>query len=835
MRISLDSIWQDLRYALRSFRRNPGFAVVAVLTLALGIGTVTAIFTVANAVVFRPLPFPDSNRLVALDVIPKSATSMALSGAFSYPQFIDVRNQADAFDAVATYEGAGALSIPGHPERLRAARASATLFRILGAAAVLGRLPESQDERAGAPRVAVISYGAWVRYFASDPNVVGRALASTSAAADRNEPITIAGVLAREFVFPYPRGPEAYEAWLPIQPQDADVPGAIPRTACNWPVVGRLKPHVPLAAAQRQLDALAARLEAAYPATDKAKGLRATALHEKIVGKAAAPLLAFLAAVGFLLLIACANVANLLLARASARQREFAVRAALGAGRLRIARQVLTESAVLSLVGGSAGLAFASWAFRAFVALSPDTPRLNEASIDYRVLAFTFLSVTLSAVLSGLASAARCSRGAVSDTLAGGHRAGRRSHSIGLMVVAELAIALVLLAGGGLMINSFVRLLRFDLGFNPRSVVALDFAQPPLRLTAGRAAGTPRDNGRHRQAVVLRERDRQIAAMNEELLRRVRALPGVLAVATTTRLPLDRSGGTTDVEPEARPTPPGSAHMVDVRRVSADYFRTLGVRFISGRPFTARDREGVAPAAIVNETMARRFWPGESAVGRGVFNGAYGPRFEVVGVIADVRHTGATGPVEAEMYVPDAQEPRSWATLVVKTSGSNAVVSKTVQDAMKRAGVQVSRVRGLDEMLADVLAPSRFSASILAAFSVLALLLALVGVHGVLGYSVAQRTQEIGVRVALGSDTRAVFRLVLGQALGYALVGLAIGLVTALAVGGLLRAMLFEVAPADPATLAAVSVLLLAGVALAAYGPARRATRVDPITALRCE
>ncbi len=832
-----DGLWQDVRYAFRSFRRNPGFAAVAILTLALGIGAVTAIFTVANAVIFRPLPFPDPGRLVWLEVTPKSARSMAI-GVFSYELFTDVRDQTDVFDGVAAYAGAGRFTLPGHRDGLVAAHASSALFKMLGASAVLGRLLESRDERAGAPRVAVISYGAWLRQFGSDKAVIGRALVTSLAAADREAPATIVGVLSPAFVFPYPRGVDEYDAWLPITPEVTEVPGAIPRSARWWPVIGRLKPGVSLASAQQQLDLLAARVAAAYPDTDEDNGLRATLLHDKVVGKAGPPLLAFLVGVGFLLLIACANVANLLLARANARQREFAVRAALGAGRVRIARQLLTESAVLSLVGGAAGLAFASWAFRAFAALSPKMPRLDEANIDYGVVGFTFLAVTLAALLSGLASAVQCSRSNVSEALAraDGHGVGRRSpRSINLMVVAELSIALVLLVGGGLMINSFVRLLRFDLGMDPTSVAALEFSQPPLPEAAPRGEKRASDQGQPRGVAVLSGEGRQIAAFNEEMLRRVSTVPGVIAAATTTRLPLSGGLSFTPITLEGRPTPPGRARDVDIRRVSAGYFRTFGIKFVSGRSFNEWDRERAPAVVVINSTMAQRLWPGESAVGKGVRIGRRGQSFRVVGVVADVRHRGAMGSVEPEMYVPDAQDPRSFSTLVVRTSGSAAAVARAVEAEMERAGFQVSRVRLLEDLLAEMLAPSRFSTFILATFSLLALILSLVGVHGVLSYSVVQRTHEIGVRMALGSGTRGVVRLVLGQALGHAMVGLVIGLVVALALGRLLQGMLFQIAATDPATLACVCALLIVGVVLAAYPPARRAARIDPIAALRCE
>ena len=668
--------------------------------------------------------------------------------------------------------------------------------------------------------------------------MIGRALVTSLATADREAPATIVGVLSPTFVFPYPRGIVEYDAWLPITPEVTEVPGAIPRSARRWTVIGRLKPGVSLATAQQQLDVLAARVAAAYPDTERDNGLSATLLHDKIVGKAGPPLLAFLVAVGFLLLIACANVANLLLARANARQREFAVRVALGAGRFRIARQVLTESAVLSLIGGAAGLAFASWAFRAFVALSPKMPRLDEANIDYRVLGFTFVAVTLAALLSGLAPAVQCSRGSVSETLAraGGHGASRRSHrSINLMVVAELSIALVLLVGGGLMINSFVRLLRFDLGMDPTSVAALEFSQPPLPAAGPQAGKAASDQERRREVAVLTGEGRQIAAFNEEMLGRVSTVPGVIAAATTTRLPLSGGLSLTGITLEGRPTPPGRGSHVDIRRVSAGYFRALGIKFVSGRSFNEWDREGAPAVVVINSAMVQRLWPGESAVGKGVRIGTRGQSFRVVGVIADVRHRGATGSVEPEMYIPDAQDPRSFSTVVVKTSGSAAAVARAVEAEMKRAGFQVSRVRLLEDLLAEMLAPSRFSTFILATFSLLALILSLVGVHGVLSYSVVQRTHEIGVRMALGSGTRGVARLVLGQALGHAIVGLVIGLVVALALGRLLQAMLFQIAATDPATLACVCVLLIAGVVLAAYPPARRAARIDPIAALRCE
>jgi len=833
----LESIAQDVRFALRSFRRTPAFATVAVLTLALGIGAVTAIFTVTNAVVFRPLPFPDAGRLVSIESVPKSRNSLAI-GRFSYEQFTDIREQVPALESLATYTGAGNLAIPGRTERLAAAYASSALFRMLGASPVAGRLLSEGDERPGASPVAVLTHAAWVRVFGAERSVIGRVLAAGRFGRATGASVTIVGVLPATFVFPYPRGITEYDAWLPITPEATKSPGAVPRSAVSWPAIGQLKRGTRLAVAQHQLDALAERLAAAYPETDGDRALKAMSLRDKIVGPAASPFLAFLAAVAFLVLIACANVANLLLARANARRRELAVRAALGAGRSRIARQLITESALLSLAGGLIGLAFAAWAFRAFVALSPRMPRLEEATIDYRVLAFAFLVVALATLLSGLAPAIYGSRRSVSEALtsAGSRSAGRRLHSFRATVVAELAIALVLLTGGGLMANSFVRLLRFDLGFDPAGLVAVDFSQPAIEVTpAGAGKPSALEEEQRRQVTVLSERSRKIAALSRELLQRAAAVPGVLSAATTSTLPLGGSWGFSDISLPGRATPPGKAGMVDIRRVSAGYFRTLGIRFVTGRPFDESDREGAAPVVVVNRTMAERLWPGENAIGMSVRLGRSGRLFRVIGVIADVRHRGATHSAEPEMYIHEMQDPRSFGTLVVKTGGARSAVAKAVGEAMKGIGVQVSRVRGVDDLLADMIAPSRFSAFILGAFSLLALLLALVGVHGVFSYAVVQQTHEIGVRMALGAGTGRVVRRVLGHAFLHAVLAVIVGLATALALGRLLRAMLFGVAPSDAATLACVSLLLLAGVAVAAYFPARRAARVDPIDALRCE
>lgn len=832
----LDVAVQDVRYALRSFRRTPGITLIAVLTLALGMCGVTTIFTVVDGVLFRPLPFPDSNRLVSLQTVPKSANSMA-SGVFSYPLFVDVRARTDVFEAVAAYGGGARLTRGDRTESAFAVNASAAVFRVLGVHAALGRVATEQDERPGQPRVAVITHDTWVRLFGADPLVVGKTLESPGQSGRPGEVVTVVGVLPSDFRFPDPRGGTLFGGFMPITPESAAFSGGDPRGAKSWIVIARLKRDVPLSAARTTLDVLAARVAAAYPKTDGDQGLGVTPLKDHIAGRgAAAPLLAFLASGAFLLLLACANVANLLVARASARRHEFGVRIALGASRLRIARQVLTESAVVSAIGGLLGVLAAMGGVRAFVALSPPVPRLEDVAIDYRVLAFTFIVFALATVISGLSPALRSCGATIRDAVNRAERGARTPTRapVRFMVRTELALAIVLLVGGGLMINSFIRLVRADLGFDPTSVVALDVSVPPVRSTGPSGWKAAMDEEQKLGVAVLTERDRQTTQFKRDMVQRVAAVHGVVAAGLANNVPLSGESGMQDVTPGGQSGLSGRARMADVRWVTPGYFRTLSIKTAAGRLLTDADREGYPLVAVVNQAMAERLGGGKQAVDRRVMIGRRGP-FRIVGVIADVKHGGARQPAAPEVYVADAQAPRTTSILVVKTAGTPGTVVNAVKRELARAGVTVSRIRMAEELLGERLIPARFMAAVLGSFSFFALLLALVGVHGVLAYAVVQRRHEIGVRLALGAAPTGIVRLVLRQALGHAVVGLVVGLAGGAALGQLLQSMLFEVKPTDPITLGSVAFILLAAAALAAYQPARVASRVNPVEALRAE
>jgi putative ABC transport system permease protein len=827
-----DLLRQDLRVGVRLLVRNRGFSIAAILTLALGIGGTTAIFSVVNAVVFRPLPFPEPDRLVLVESLPRDPSDVG-GGSISYAELTEMQRPGPSLDGVgAMYTGIATLKGAG-TNGLQADIASASLFRVLRASTVAGRLPADADERPGAPLVAVLSHRAWTTRFGSDRAVIGRTF--TREVRGSATSVTIVGVLGPDVVFPYPVWPALTaipDAWLPLQ-WDLEQEGADPRLSFCMQGFARLRAGVTLDGARAQLDTVARRIGALRP-NGKPRELRPTPLHEKVVGNSRAPLLAFLGAVSFLLLIACANVASLMLARANARRQEFAVRTALGAGRLRLARQLLTESALLAAAGGALGVAIAWAASRAFVAVSPQLPRLAETRFDTAVLGVACLAVMFATVMTGLIPAVQCARRNVvlAVTRAGAsHGASRRTgRSLGLLSTAELALALLLLVGAGLLINSFVRLATFDLGIDPTSVSAIDYSQRAEPYTMGAWRHAITEEARLGVAVLDAGR-RQQAELNRQVVQRVAAVPGVAAVGLTNNLPLGGMSGRTGVRIEGRP----DSAMLELWGVTPGYFGTMGIRLRCGRRFDARDREGAPLVAIVNQTAARRFWGSdEAALGRHVTVNQR--RTTIVGVTIDVYQGGARGEVPPGLYQPDAQYPRPSTTLVVKAAGAMAGVQAAVTTALGGiADVRVQRVRSLQDLWSGTLADSRFSTLVLSVFTLLALFLALVGVHGGLRYSVLQRRQELGIRTALGATRGDVVALVIRQALGYGVIGTTIGLGAAIVAGRLMRSLLFGVAPTDAATLGSVSALLLAAVITAAYWPARRASQLDPVASLRCE
>ncbi len=830
----LDSFRQDVRGALRTFiGRDRAFALTAIVTLALGIGAATAMFAAADGMLFRPLPFPDAHRLMTLY---RARAGENARMALSRPLVTEIREQCDAFDSVAAFRGGMPLMSADGRERVVAADASASLLRILGAPMAIGRAFSEADELENAAPVAVISHALWLRHYGGSPSVIGQSLVQAGAA---DTPITIVGVLAASFTFPFPRRTTDIDAWLPLR---GDMAGSNPESSFNLIAFGRLRPGASGRTAQAQLDTVATRLAASRSDLHAGYSLLATRWSDDIAGKLRLPLLLFLAGVGALLLIACGNVANLLLARGVVRRREFAVRAALGAGRWRLAQQLLVESTILAAIGGVLGVGVAALMVRAFLALAPEKfPRLNEVTIDLRVMAFAAIVSVLAVVLFGVWPAIRASRASLNEILgaaAGGLGPGARARRpLGVIVAAELALAVLLLLVGGVLVRSFVGLTRVDLGLDPTSVLAFDMR--PASNARPSVPGGPRLTAAdfRQPTAVLSGSGRQQALVTEEIERQLVLLPGVVAAGLTSQLPLGGMSGSQDVHIDGRPDAPDPmASMIAVNRVSVGYFRAMGLRLRDGRWFDVRDREGAVRVVVVNDAMARKCWPDGAAVGKGLHLGTLPAR--VVGIVADSRAAGPQEEPAAEVYAAVLQEPYARSmTLVVRTDGATAGVAGAVVRVMKTVDPEreVWRTRALEQLLSQIIAIPRLAAFLLGSFSVLALVIALVGVQGVLEYSVAQRVREIGVRLAIGATPRAIVRQILRQAFVWAGLGLVIGVAGALMVSGLLASVLYGVRAVDPMTAVITCAVLFVAVAFAAWRPARHASRIDPVASLRSE
>jgi putative ABC transport system permease protein len=799
------TLWQDLRFGARALRKKPGFAAVAVVTLALGVGANTAIFSVVNAVLLRPLPYPESERLVRLyEKRPKLGRTRNVVSA---PDFIDWRAQSRTFDGMAAYTGWGAsLSGQGEPQQITGELASADLFGVLRAEPLLGRAFTAEEDRPGAPRVVVISHGLWQRRFGADPSAVGRPVTLNG------ESYTVVGVMPPAFQFP----DAETEAWAPLalDPQDQSTRGS---HFLN--VVARLKPGVSVEQAQAEMDTIAARLERQYQ-VNTGHGVNVFALHDEVVGGVRRSLFVMLGAVGFVLLIACANVANLLLVRAAARRKEIAVRTALGASRWRVVRQLLTENLLLFVGGGALGLLLAVWGVDLLVAVSPPgTPRVHEIGADAWVFGFTFLISLLTGLVFGLLPALQASKPDLHGALKEGGRdtagGGGRSRLRGLLVVAEVASAMILLVGAGLLLKSFARLRQVSPGFDTANVLTMQLSLPQSRYP-----------DEARQADFLRQ-----------VLRRLEALPGVRAAGAVAGLPLTGNFASRYFEIEGRPPrPAGEGLNTNFNLASPGYFRALGVPVIAGRQFDERDAAGAPEVVVINETMARRFWPDEDPLGKRL-RIANNPWRTVVGVVADVKNDGLSAEPKPEMFYPLLQEPLPFMTIVVRAD----VEPKSLAPAVARevravdADEPVYDVKTMDERLAESVSPQRLTALLVGFFAALAMTLAGVGIYGVVAYSVAQQTREIGVRVALGAQKGDVIRLVLRRGLSLSLAGVGLGLAGAFALTRVMLGLLYDISPTDPATFAGVAVVLIAVALLACLVPARRATKVDPMVALRYE
>ena len=793
---------QDLKYAVRVMGKARTVTLIAAATLALGIGVNTAIFSVVNGVLLRPLPYANADRLVMVwqDLRASGGPATEWTGP---SQQVDWKSDTVVFENLASVRGWSASMAGGDmPESLQGEQTTYEYFDVLGVHPALGRDFRDADDVPGAPRVVVLSHGLWMRRFGGDPRVVGRTVPING------ESHEIIGVMPAGFRPVFVTGAALW------RPQRMNRVNPSRDLAVNH-TVGRLKAGLTMEQARANLAAFARDLERVHPDSDAKKGINAVPLQEQQTTGVRMPLLVLQCAVGFVLLIACVNIANLLLSRASGRAREIAVRRALGADRLRIVRQLLTESVVLAVAGGALGVLLGLWGVSALMRLAPPgTPRIDEVTVDGRVLAFAVLLSLATGVLFGLVPAAHAARDRVTGALTQGGRSqlgdggGRARRAL---IVAELALALVLVAGGGLLLRTFLAMQHADLGFTPDRVLT-GFVLP---------AGT---NYRTDPARL---------AFYDAVLAKTAALPGVKIAALSSVIPLNGdSDANFAIEGRPEPTRSGDALVTWYRVVSANYFAAMQIPLTHGRLFV--DREA-APVVVISETMAKRYWPGEDPVGRRIRLGRMAAT--IVGVVADVRVRGPREPGRVETYIPYWLDPEAGINVVLKTAGDPHALAQPMRRAVKEVdpAIAVAGIATMDEVLADSIGAQRFVATLVAIFGGLALVLAAVGVYGVISYGVSQRTQEIGVRLALGAADRQIFALVVGESLQLAAAGASLGLVLALGTGRAIRGLLFGVGGADALTLAMTAAILVSVSFVAAYVPARRAMRIEPISALRAE
>jgi putative ABC transport system permease protein len=813
----MESLWQDMRYGVRMLLKRPGFTLVAVLALALGIGANSAIFSVVNAVLLRPLPFEDPERLVMVwerrprqnrDAVPASPAD-----------FIDWQQQNQVFERMTAHmTRAFNLTGAGEPEQIIGQLVTPDFFNVLGVKAALGRTLLPEVDKPGGERAVVLSHALWQRRFGGDRNLVGQSIRLN------DESFTVVGIMPPEFQYPEANSEMwaasrgvAPETTLPGNPDPATI-----RSLHYLNVLARLKPGVTRAQAQAEMETISSRLESQYPDANTGHTTRVVSLHEQLVGDVRAALLVLLGAVGFVLLIACANVANLLLARATARQKEMSIRTALGAGRLRLIRQMLTESLLLSLAGGAVGLMLALWGVDLLVALSPeDLPRLKEVGLDGRVVGFTLAVSVLTGMIFGLAPALQVSKQDLGVALKESGRSstggfGRR-RTRNLLVVSEVALALVLLIGAGLMVRSFWRLQGVDPGFNPQNVLTME-----LSLSASKYA-----------------KEEQMADFYKQVIGRIETLPGVESVGATWMLPLSGQDAGSGLEVEGRPAAsPGEGTRSAFSSITPRYFRTMEIPLIRGRDFTDQDTATAPGVVIINESFARRFFPGEDPLGRRLRRGAPdSPWLTVVGIVGDVKHTSLTDEPRTEMYLAALQTPFPFMNVVVRTASDPTSLMAAIRQEVWAVDRDqpVASVDTMQHLVANSVAGARFNTLLFGVFATVAMILSAVGIYGIMAYSVIQRTQEIGIRMALGAGRHDIIRMVVGQGMTLALVGVVIGLLAAFALTRVMSSLLYGVTATDPLTFAGVSLGLTVVALVACYIPARRATKVDPMVALRYE
>ena len=806
----MQTLWQDLRYGARMLLKQPGFTLIAALTLGLGIGANTAIFSVVNALLLRPLPYAEPERLALLSE--KSRAGERLSA--SYPNATDWRARAQSFVGMAS-SCARSFNLSGRDKaaRLPGRVVNWNFFQLLGVSPQLGRLFTEADDRYGAARAVIVSHGFWQGRLGGAANVIGQTVLLT------NEPYTVIGVAPPGFEYF-----EAADVYAPLGLFVAPDSGFADRgsSAFDFYAVARLKPGVTLEQANSEMAAIGRQLAQEYPKVNEGKSAQAERLQDVMSESVRQSLWVLLAAVGFILLIACINVANLLLARSADRQKEIAVRLALGAGRWRIVRQMLSESLLIAGLGAACGLLIGSWMLSGLLTLAPaEIPQLSRVSPDKTVLLFTLGVAALTSLMCGLLPALQASKTDLQAGLKEGGRLTSGAASEGMrkgLLIAEVGLSLALLTGAGLLLRSMYNLLLVDPGFDTDNLLTMR-----LNLSGGKY-----DTQKGR-------------AFYDECLARVNALPGVRAAALAHSVPILGTNWSSDFTAADKPSPsPADLPESDYLRVSANYFETMGIRLLLGRWFTAADTPDSAPVVVINETLARRIWPGENPIGKRIKQGSPerdSPYREVIGVVNDVKMNGVEQATTMQTYALFSQMPGESISVLVRTRGAPLDFAASVERAIHSIDkdLPVYSIRTMDQLLGNSLAQRRMTLVLLASFAALALALAAVGVYGVMSYAVRRRTHELGIRMALGASGGDALRLILAQGLKLALAGIGLGLLATVALTRWMESLLFDVRPTDPLTLGVIAVVLLGVALLACWIPARRATKVDPVIALRCE